>query len=153
VPDYTPPYPRGDAITLTASSAVSGGDLLEVSGNNTVAKTATLISTKLVGVAADDTPTNGRVTVWGLGPVHIGLADGTITAGDQIGSTNTAGRQVKTIPPTAAAVDVGAAFNQAADNTAINGGINAAVNAARGVIGVALTTASDGNPVRWMMAR
>lgn len=151
--DYTPVYPRGDAITLTASAAVSGGDLLEVSGNGTVAKTATLASEKLVGVAADDTPVNGRVTVWGLGPVHIGLADGTVTAGDQVGSTNTAGRQVKTIVATAAAIDVGVSPTQGSINTAVNAGISAAVNAARGVVGVALTTASDGNPVRWMMAR
>jgi hypothetical protein len=151
--DYTPPYIRGDVITLTASGAVTAADPLEVSGNGTVAKCVTAASEKFVGVAADDTPSNGRVTVYGLGPVHESIADGTVTAGDQVGTTSTAGRQVKTIPPTAAAVDVGAAFNQAADNTAINTGINAAVNAARGVIGVALTTAADGQKVRWMMAR
>jgi hypothetical protein len=145
VSDYTPVFLPGDIIPLTASAAVTGRQLMEVSGNGTVAPTSTLQSTKIIGVAANDAPVNGRVTVYGRGVVHQNLADGTITAGDLIGSTSTVGREVKTIPP--AAIDVGAAFNQAADNTAINAGLNTG----RAILGVAMTTVADGQQVRWML--
>jgi hypothetical protein len=142
--DYTPVYLPGDVITGTASATVTGRQLLEVTGNGTVGPTATLQSMKIVGVAAQDAVAPGRVTYYGRGTVHDNLADGTVTAGDAVGSTATAGREVKTIPPPS--VDVGAAFNQAADNTAINAGIQGS----RAVLGVALTTAADGLKVRWM---
>jgi len=135
MPDYTPPFPRGREITLTVSVACSGGDLLAVSGSGTVAPwvPAATPSTKIIGVAANDTPVNGRVTVWGFGPVHESLADGTVTAGDQIVAASTAGRQVKTAPavttPTAGDVT----------NT-------------RSILGIALTTAADNVKVRWMQA-
>ncbi len=67
-----------------------------------------------------------------------------MTAGDLVGSTSTAGREVKTILPSN--VDVGGAFVQATANTAINGGLQAS----RAILGVALITAADGQQVRWM---
>lgn len=133
MPDYTPPYPRGREITLTVSVACVGGDLLAVSGSGTVAPwvPAATPSTKIIGVAAQDAPVNGRVMVWGFGPVHESLADGTVTAGDQVVAAATAARQVKTAPavttPTAGDVT----------NT-------------RSILGVALTTAADNVKVRWM---
>lgn len=143
--DYTPVFLPGDIIPMTASANIIGRQLLEVSGNSQVAPTSTLQSMKIIGVAAQDAASGSRVTVYGRGVVHQNLADGTITAGDLIGSTSTVGREVKTIPPSN--VDVGAAFNQAADNTQINGGLNAN----RAILGVALTTAADGQLVRWML--
>lgn len=143
--DYTPVYLPGDIISSTASATVTGRQPLEVSGSGTVAPTATLQSQKIVGIAAEDAPSGGRVTFYSRGVVHESLADGTVTAGDLVGSTGTANREIKTIPPSA--VDVGAAFNQAADNTAINAGLQAN----RAILGVALTTAADNTKVRWMM--
>lgn len=143
--DYTPVFLPGDIIPLTASAAITGRQLLEVSGNGTVAPTTTLQSMKIIGVAAQDAASGGRVTVYGRGIVHENLADGTVTAGDLVGSTSTAGREVKTIPPSA--VDLGAAYAQAGANTAVNGGLQ--VN--RAILGVALTTAADGLKVRWML--
>lgn len=134
MPDYTPVYVIGRAITLTASSSCVGGDLLQISGSGTVAPWVpnATPSTKIVGVAGDDTPANGRVTMYGFGPVHESIADGSITAGDQLISAATAGRQVKTCPavttPTAGDVT----------NT-------------RSILGVALTSAADNAKVRWMM--
>jgi hypothetical protein len=91
-------------------------------------------STKIVGVAGADTPVNGRVMVWGFGPVHESIADGTVTAGDQIIAASTAARQVKTCPavttPTAGDVT----------NT-------------RSILGVALTTVADNLKVRWMQTQ
>jgi len=138
MPDYTPPYAPGRIVTLTVSAAVTARDLLVVSGSGTVAKAAANASTSWVGVAGNDTPINGRCTVFGRGIIHESIADGTVTAGDQVGTTSTAGRQVKTV----AVQDVGGAPSQAT--------INAALVALRGVAGIALTTAADGLIVRWM---
>jgi hypothetical protein len=131
--DYIPVYLPGAAITSTASGTVVGGDLLAVSGNGTVAKTATLADPKFVGVAAFDAVSGAKVTLYGRGPVHESVADGAVTAGDLLTTTNTGNRQVKTL---AAA---GASY------------VQAEANATRAVIGVALTTAADNAKVRWML--
>ncbi len=136
--DYTPVFLPGEAISLTASGTIAGGDPVEVSGNGTVAKAAGANSAKVVGMAGNDAAANARVTVYSRGTVHEGLADGGITAGDQVVASATANRQVATL----AAADVGATPTQAT--------INAGINQARAVIGVALTTATTGNKVRWM---
>lgn len=147
--DYTPVFVPGRVWTATASAAVSGGDLLEVSGSGTVQKANTTanLSSHVIGVAGNDTPINGRVTVYGRGIIHESVANGTVTAGDQITnatSGDTAGSQVKTLA--VSNIDVGGAFVQATVNTAVNAGLNAV----RDVIGIALTTASNPAKVRWM---
>jgi hypothetical protein len=143
MPDYTPPYLRG-ALTLTASAAISGGDILRVSGNGTVAPIvpgATPVM-NIIGVAASDTVVNGRVTVWGFGPVHESLADGTVTAGDQVTMAQNASRQVRTSTPPSTPATEPVAY--AAANTVAD------LILARSVLGVALTTAADNTKVRWM---
>lgn len=145
--DYTPVYVPGKVITLTASAAVSGGDLLVVSGSGTVAKLAFGASQQvIVGVAADDTPVNGRVTVYARGIVHESVAMGTVTAGDLLTTPitgDTAGSQVKTAPPDANSAGQEPTVYDAAHTAA-------AVNLARSVFGIALTTATNPNKVRWM---
>lgn len=143
--DYTYVKSGGDdGATLVASTAVTGGDLLVVSGSGTVATAAATAALNYVGVAAHNAPAGGSVTVWTRGMVHESIADGPVTAGDQLTTTATAGRQVKSLPPSAG--DLGAAFNQAADNAVLN----TAVNNARALIGIALTTVVDGAKVRWV---
>jgi Uncharacterized conserved protein (DUF2190) len=132
MPDYMPVTLPGQVYTMTTSGAVTGGDLLIVSGSGTVAKAGADASPSYVGVALQDAASGAKVTVQTRGPIHSSLADGTVTAGDQVGTTATANRAVKTI---AAA---GAAYAQTA------------ANAGRAVLGVALTTASDNALVRWM---
>ncbi|SRR5258707_152766 len=146
MPDYTPVFLTGRQITLTASVACSGGDLLEVSGSGTVRPWVpnAVPSQKAIGVAGNDTPVNGRVTVYGFGPVHESVADGTVTAGDQLVAASTAARQVKTLVPSAA--DLGATYVQAT----VNAAVNLAVNNTRSIIGIALTTVADNLKVRWM---
>lgn len=147
MPDYTPPYVVGEVATSTASAAVTGGQPLVVSGSGTVAPIvpAATPAANVIGVAAADCPSGGRVTYYGRGPQHESLADGTVTAGDQLVTAINAGRQVRTLVPSAG--DLGAAYTQAPANVAFNLG----VNNARSVIGVALTTAPDNTKVRWMM--
>jgi hypothetical protein len=142
--DYTAVFLPGSITSLQASGTIVGGDLVGVSGSGTVAKITTLASPAYVGVAAHDAAAGQKLAVITGKAVHESIADGTVTAGDLLSSTNTANRQVKTLA--VAAVDVGAAFNQATINTAING----SVNNARAVLGVALTTATDNTLVRWV---
>jgi len=144
VPDYTPVALPGDIVTGTASATITGRQLLEVSGSGTVAPTATLQSQKIVGVAAQDAVSAGRVTYYGRGVIHESVADGTVTAGDLVGSTNTANREIKSIP--ASAIDAGATYVQATVNAAINAGLQTD----RAILGVALITAADNTKVRWM---
>jgi hypothetical protein len=82
--EYTPVFAGGTApITLKASAAVTGGRLVEVTGNSTVGP-AGAASTKVVGVAAfDQAVVTGVVDVWPLpGVVHEATASGAISAGD-----------------------------------------------------------------------
>jgi len=147
--DYTPVYLPGEVISLTASGTISPGDPVEVSGNATVAKVAGSNSPKCVGIAGNAALVNGRVTVFARSTVHEGKADGTVTAGDVVAASPTANRQVITLAPMATNADVGAAFSQSAVNTAINA-VGTGVNNDRAALGIALTTATDGNIVRWM---
>src|SRR6266700_1080019 len=129
--DYTPVFLPGDVIPLTTSGIVAGGDLVEVSGSGTVAKVGTTASVKYVGIAEQDAVSGARVGVFARDLVHESIADGAITAGDQLTTTGTVGAQVKTVPavttPTAADVT----------NT-------------RAIIGVALASAGNLQKVRWM---
>lgn len=123
LPEYNPPYETGVAITLTASAAVSAGDVLEVSGNGLVAPVTADASVKVIGVASNPGQPGDRLMIWGRGPVHELAADGIITAGDLVVASVTPGMGVRT------ATDD--------DNP-------------RAVLGVAITSAASGALARWM---
>lgn len=131
--DYLPIYLPGDAITVTLSAACAGGDLLEVSGSNTVAPVTpgATPSVKVVGVAASSAVLGATVTMYGRGTVHESVADGTVTAGAEIVTAVNANRQVAAVP-------------------AVTTPTPADVVATRGILGVAMITASDNSKVRWM---
>ncbi len=140
--EYQPVYLPGKAISATTSAAVTHGDLLEVTGNNTVAPVTVAAdpSMKVVGVASVDAVLGARVTYYAKATVHETTALGTVTAGDQVGSgvTGDATAGVRTVPaPALGATPTGAQ-------------INAELARARAVIGVALTTATGPAKVRWM---
>lgn len=147
--DYTPVALPGQTYTFTAGAAITGGDLVEITASNTVSKIASLASLKFVGVAGHDASTGGKVTVTLGHPIHESLADGTVAAGDQLTSTNTASRQVKTLAAAALNVDVTGTPSEATIE-AFNPAINTAVNNARAVIGVAITAGTDNTLIRWM---
>lgn len=126
--DYAPLYMPGDVITVTTSTAVTGGRALMVSGNGTVAH-ATAAATKVIGVAATDIASGQLGPMHGRGQVHTSTATGAITAGDQI---------------------VAAANGNVAAQAAASGATAADINNARAVLGVALTTAADTATVTWM---
>lgn len=126
--DYLPVYTPGEAIPMTASASITGGQLVAVSGNGTIAP-AGASSAAVVGVAGHDAASGGRVTVYARGVVHESTASGAITAGAQLAS---------------GAAGTVASLAAAAGTTAGD------INNARAVIGVALTTAADTAKVRWM---
>lgn len=82
MPDYTPIHRPGDAITRITSAAVTGGQLLIVSGNDTVAASSTATHAWL-GVAGFDAGSGEAVTVLS-GGVHELAASGAIAAGARV---------------------------------------------------------------------
>jgi hypothetical protein len=122
--DYNPVYTGGcKPFTLTASAAITGGQVLAASGVNTVAP-AGATSATFVGVAAMDAASGARVTVWPIpGCIHESTASGAITAG--------------------------ASLSTGASGTVASGTVGT-LAAAGQLLGTALTTAADTAKVRWM---
>lgn len=85
--DYTPIH-SGGAVPFTsqASAAITGGQLVIASGNNTVGVAGAAAAT-VVGVAAHDAANGAKVTVWPIRNVtHEITSTGTIAAADGIAS-------------------------------------------------------------------
>lgn len=83
--DYTPIF-TGGAIPFTsqASATTTGGQLVEVTGNNTVGPAAAA-ATDVVGVAAHDAASGAKLLVWPLKNVtHEVISAGVVAAGDQL---------------------------------------------------------------------
>lgn len=129
--DYLPLYKPGQSITRQTSAAVTGGQLVGVSGDDTVAPT-TADQASWIGVAGFDAAAGEQVTVH-CGGVQRILADGAVTAGDVLVASATAGRVA-----TLAAVTTPTAAD---------------VTTTRAIVGIALTTAADGEPVDVHMER
>ena len=79
---YLPLFKPGQAFTCAASAAVTGGQLLEVTGDRIVAPAAA-DSVKTVGVAAFDAAVGDNVTVYSGGVQRI-VASGAIAAGARV---------------------------------------------------------------------
>lgn len=109
--EYLPIYKPGQAVTLKASASITGGQVVAVSGNGTVAP-AGADSAAWVGVAAFDAATNDNVTIF-CGGVQNVTASGAITAGDAIECA--ASGAVATAASATALTYVGIALTTAAD--------------------------------------
>ncbi len=119
--EYLPLYLPGQAFTASASAAIVGGKAVYVSGDGTVA-TATAAANVIVGIAGFDVGASGdKVTVFSRGTIHKLTASGTVTAGDAV---------------EAAAAGAVATHTQGTNDVR--------------VFGIALTTATTGNPVEIM---
>jgi hypothetical protein len=123
--EYLPIRTPGDAIVATASATITGGVLVAVSGNGTVA-TAGANAANWVGVAAFDVVSGDSLTVYSGGVQEL-TASGTVTAGDLV---------------------VAAASGQVSTLAAVTTPTAADVTNTRAIVGVALTTATTGNKVR-----
>lgn len=128
--EYTPQFAPGRAVTRQASAAITGGQLVGVSGSGTVAPT-TASQASWVGVAAFDAASGENVTVHSGGVQRI-TASGAVTAGDLLVSA-VAGEVASLAGPT----------------TPTPGD----VTGTRAIVGIALTTAGVGAPVEVQMDR
>jgi len=104
--DYEPVNPQ-DALpfTKTAGAAITGGQLVYVTADNTVTPTSATTQ-RAIGVAAHDAPSGGRVTCWSLpGVIHESVNNnaGTIAANAPVTAGATAGIDTGTLAVVAAA--------------------------------------------------
>lgn len=122
--DYAPVYYGGtEPFTMTASAAITGGQVLFVSGVGTVAPTAGP-NGAYIGVAAHDAASGSRVTVWPIpGVVHETISPAGVTAGNALTSSTAGG---------------------------VDSGTLATIAAAGTLIGTAVSTATTGNKCRWI---
>jgi hypothetical protein len=81
MPDYTPKYLYGDEATGTASATIVGGQLLVVSGDDTVGPAGDAADVTVIGVAAQDAASGARVSYFPRGKIHITTTAGAVTAG------------------------------------------------------------------------
>ncbi len=80
MPEHIPHYVRSPAISQVATGTITGGRLVENTGNMTVAQ-AGAASIKVVGVAATDAVSGMSLPVYTDG-IHDLVCTGAITAGD-----------------------------------------------------------------------
>ena len=130
--NYSPEL-AAHTYSFTAGGQIAAGDPLQMSGNMTVIR-CTGLTPPYAGIAATDAKPGQQITVHLAGPIHTGLAAGPIAAGDPLLASNIAGRQVRTAPMPGAA-DAVTGFD---------------VLIAAALIGLALTSAADGQPVTWL---
>ena len=81
--DHLLKFKPGQAVTFTASTAITGGRLVEVTGDRTVG-TAGAASTKAIGTAGHDAAIGDQVTVHIAGPVDTFVSAAAIAAGVNI---------------------------------------------------------------------
>lgn len=113
--DYSPKFKPGQDVTLTASATITGGQLLIVSGVNTVAPSGGA-SALYAGVARQDTASGDKVVVTRGGVQKI-VASGAITAGDRV--IPAAAGKVATIASGSTAHAVGTALTTVADGATV----------------------------------
>lgn len=128
--EYLPLHKPGREITRDASAAITGGQLVGVSGSGTVAPAAA-VQASWVGVAGFDAASGDKVTVYTGGVQRI-TASGAVTAGDFL---------------------VAASSGQVSTLAAVTTPTAADVTNTRAIVGIALTTAANGALVEVQMAR
>lgn len=134
MPDFTTAVGApSNELSLTTSGAVQGGDYLVVSGTGTVAK-AGAAAVNWVGIAGHDAASGAVVTCLARGPLFLGVADGSITAGDLLTTGAHTGTPSKTVK------SLGAVTTPTAGD----------VTGTRALVGIALTTAADAAAVRYV---
>lgn len=111
--EYLPLFTPGQAVTFTASAAVTGGQLVEVTGDRAVAPAAA-DSPSVVGVAGYDAAAGDPVTVFAGGVQQL-VASGAIAAGDRVAAA--ADGAVATLG--VATNPVGTALTAAADGATV----------------------------------
>ena len=81
--DHLPKFAGGPSVTLTASAAITGGQVVEVTGDRTVGP-GTAASVKAIGTAAHDAASGSKVVVHLPGPVDTAVSAAAILAGAKV---------------------------------------------------------------------
>ena len=81
--DHLLKFKPGQAVTFTASGAITGGQVVEVTGNRTVG-VASAASAKAIGTAGHDAASGDQVVVHLAGPVDTMTAAAAIVAGANV---------------------------------------------------------------------
>lgn len=97
--EYLPVFTDGLAVTYKASTTITGGQVVAVTGTGTVGP-AGAGSAAWIGVASNDAVTNDNVTVYSGGVQHV-TASTAVTAGDSV-VTGVAGTVATDAAPTPA---------------------------------------------------
>lgn len=81
--DHLLKFTPGQSVTFTASATITGGQVVEVSGDRTVAP-GTAASTKAIGTAAHDAASGESLVVHIAGAVDTATSAAAITAGAEV---------------------------------------------------------------------
>lgn len=108
--NFLPHYDDGP-ISMVASATITGGNVLEVTGNMTVGP-AGAASTKVCGVAAYDAVSGASLTIYTEGVCDL-VASGAISAGDKVVAA--AAGKVATVGANTFATVIGVALEAIAD--------------------------------------
>lgn len=123
--EYLPVFKPGQAITLKASAAITAGQIVAITGVGTVGP-AGANAVNWIGVASTDAAINDNVTICADGVQSV-TTSGTVTAGDLV---------------------VCAAAGAVSTLAAVTTPTAADVTNTRGIVGVAISTATTGLKVR-----
>ena len=112
--DYVPLFLPGCEVSVTAGAAVTAGQVVVVSEDNTVSPSSAA-SEALTGVAAQTVASGAPLSVWFSG-VHVLAASGAIAAGGAVTATDSGA--VAAYPTTGGdpATIVGRALSAASNN-------------------------------------
>ena len=89
--DHVLKFKPGLAVTFTATTVITGGQVVEVTGNRTVGVPTAAASTKAIGTAAQDAAIGDTLTVHLAGPVDTMTSAAAIAAGAAV-EASTAGK-------------------------------------------------------------
>lgn len=78
--NHLPKFKPGQAVTFDTTAAITGGQVVEVSGDRSVAP-ATAASAKAIGTAGHDAKSGDKVVVHLAGPVDTAKAAAAVLAG------------------------------------------------------------------------
>lgn len=82
--EYLPLYRPGDTVTFGVTTAVTGGQPVELGTADRSVAPAAAASAKVVGVAGHDAAVGDRVTVEVGNPIHVLTASGAVTRGTRL---------------------------------------------------------------------
>lgn len=82
--DHLLKFKPGQAVSFTATTAIVGGNVVEVTGNRQVGVPAAAASVKTIGSAGHDAAIGDQVAVHLNGPVDTFVSAAAITAGAKV---------------------------------------------------------------------